>query len=287
LIKLLRSLNLLLAGLTYLLGASIPSYLGQAIQPLPFALGLGFVLLMQASMSFLREVFRPHNEPLLEGASPQQKETLRNNLLYISVGMVGAAAVIAFIVHLNLTLTLPAFLFLFSSLILVLAYSIPPFHLANRGFGELILALHIAYVVPHIGFLFQAGENSRLLTFLLIPLTVLALGYFLILNFVTFPEDQKYDRGTLLCRLTWERAVPLHHGLVAFAFVAFAFVPLFGYSFSLIAPAFLTFPFAVFQIYQLRAIANGNPPNWRLLTSTALAVFGLTTYFLTLTFWLR
>jgi hypothetical protein len=55
----------------------------------------------------------------------------------------------------------------------------------------------------------------------------------------------------------------------------------------LIAPAFLTLPFAIFQIIQLRAIANGNPPNWRLLTSTALAVLGLTTYFLTLTFWLR
>jgi 1,4-dihydroxy-2-naphthoate octaprenyltransferase len=147
--------------------------------------------------------------------------------------------------------------------------------------------LHIAYIVPSISFLFQADENSRLLTTLLLPLTVLALAYFLIINFTTFPEDQKYDRGTLLRRLTWERAVPLHHSLVAFAYVAFALVPLMGFSFSLIAPAFLTLPFAIFQIIQLRAIANGNPPNWRLLTSTALAVFGLTTYFLTLTFWLR
>ena len=116
---------------------------------------------------------------------------------------------------------------------------------------------------------------------------MLALAYFLIINFTTFPEDQKYDRGTLLRHLTWERAVPLHHSLVAFAYVAFALVPLMGFSFSLIAPAFLTLPFAIFQIIQLRAIANGNPPNWRLLTSTALAVLGLTTYFLTLTFWLR
>ncbi|MBL8100462.1 MAG: hypothetical protein JNK81_14855, partial [Anaerolineales bacterium] len=63
--------------------------------------------------------------------------------------------------------------------------------------------------------------------------------------------------------------------------------PLFGFSFNLIWPAFLTLPFAIFQIIQVRAIANGNPPNWKLLTSTALIVFGLTTYFLTLTFWLR
>lgn len=286
-IKLLRSLNLFLAGLTYLFGASVSPYLGKTIQPVPFALGLVLVLLMQASMSFLREVFRPHNEPLLEGESPKQKETLRNNLLYIAAGMVGAAAVLAYLTHLNFTLTLPAFYFLITSLILVLAYSIPPSNLVNRGFGELLLALHIAYVVPSIGFLFQSGENARLLTILLIPLTVLALAYFLILNFVTFPEDQKYDRGTLLRYLSWERAVPLHHGLIVFAYLTFALTPFFGYSFGLIAPAFLTFPFALFQIYQLRAIANGAPPNWRLLTSTALAVFGLATYFLTLTFWLR
>ena len=147
------------------------------------------------------------------------------------------------------------------------------------------MLLHL--LIPSIGFLFQAGENSRLLTVLLLPLTVLALAYFLLINFTTFPDDQKYDRGTLLRRLTWERAIPFHHSLIAFAYLMFALVPFLGFTFNLVAPAFLTLPFAIFQILQLRAIANGSPPNWKLLTSTALAVFGLTTYFLTLTFWLR
>ena len=287
LLKLTRPLHLLLAALTYLLGASISAYLGKPLIVTSFILGLVMTLLAQTSMSFLREVFRPHNEMLIEGETPQQKETLRNNLLYIAVGMIGTIGGTAFIIHLNFTLTLPSFLFLLFSIILVLIYSIPPFHLVNRGFGELILALHIAYIIPSIGFVLQAGETSRLLTLLLLPLTVLALAYFLIGNFITFPEDQKYERGTLLRRLTWERAVPFHHSLVVFAYLMFALVPLFGFAFNLVAPAFLTLPFAIFQIFQLRSIGEGNPPNWRLLTSTALAVLGLTTYFLTLTFWLR
>jgi 1,4-dihydroxy-2-naphthoate octaprenyltransferase len=286
-LRLTRPLHLLLAALTYLLGASIHAYLGKPFQLVPFVLGFAIALLAQTSMSYLREVFRPHNEPLLEGETPQKKETLRNNLLYVSVGMIATTAIIVFITHLNFTLTLPTFYFLLTSILLVLVYSIPPFHLVNRSFGELILAIHIAYVIPSIGFLFQAGENSRLLTILLIPLTVLALAYFLIINFITFPEDQKYERGTLLRRLTWERAVPLHHSLIASAYLTFALVPLFGFTFNLVAPAFLTLPFAAFQIYQLQSIANGSPPKWKLLTATALAVFGLTTYFLTLTFWLR
>ena len=286
-LRLTRPLHLLLAVLTYLLGASIPAYLGKPVQITPFILGLAIALLAQTSMSFLREVFRPHNEPLIEGETSQEKETLRNNLLYISVGMVGTVAVMVFLVYLNFTLTLPTFYFLLASVLLILGYSIPPFHLVNHGFGELILAVHIAYVIPSIAFLLQAGEMSRLLSALLLPLTTLALAYFLISNFTTFPEDQKYDRSTLLRRLTWERAVPLHHSLIVFSYFAFALVPLFGFALDLIAPAFLTLPFAIFQIFQLRAIANGSPPNWKLLTATALAVIGLTTYFLTLTFWLR
>lgn len=285
-LKLTRPLHLLLAALTYLLGASIPAYLGKPFQLVPFVLGLAIALLAQTSMSYLREVFRPHNEPLIEGETPKQKETLRNNLLYISIGMVGTIAVIAFLVYINFTLTLPAFYFLLTSITLILIYAIPPLHLINRGFGELILAVHIAYVIPSIAFLLQAAEMSRLLITLLLPLTSLALAYFLIINFITFPEDQKYERGTLLRRLTWERAVPLHHSLIAFAYISLALAPFFGFAFNLIAPAFLTLPFAVFQIYQLQSIANGSPPNWKLLTATALAVFGLTTYFLTLTFWL-
>lgn len=286
-LKLSRPLHLLLAALTYLLGASIPAYLGKPFQLVPFLLGFAGILLAQASMALLGEVFRPHNEPLVPGETPRQKETLRGNMLHLSIGMIASVAFITFIIYLNHTLSLSSFLFLLSSIVLILTYSIHPFRLVNRGFGELLLALHIAYVIPSIGFLLQAGENHRLLAVLAIPLTSLALAYFLIINFAAFKGDEKYQRGTLLRFLTWERAVPLHHVLVAFTYVMFALTPLLGFSSDLIWPAFLTLPFAVFQILQLRAIALGNPPNWTLLTSTALAVFGLTTYFLTLTFWLR
>lgn len=293
--KLSRPLNLLLAALTYTLGASIPAYLGKPFQPVTFGLGLAGVLLAQWSMALFGEVFRPHNEPLVEGETPRQKETLRNNMLYISVAALTATVFIIYLLYINQALVLPslrepqggAFLFLLLSIILVLAYAMPPIRLVNRGFGELTLAAHIAYVIPSVAFLLQAGEYHRLLTILIFPLTALALAYFLILNFTTFTADQKYQRATLLRSLTWERAVPFHHSLVSFAYSMFAIAPLLGFSFNLVWPAFLTLPFAVLQIIFLHHISLGGKPNWTLLTVTALAVFGLTTYFLTLTFWLR
>ena len=112
-------------------------------------------------------------------------------------------------------------------------------------------------------------------------------GYFIVMDFPSYAADSKYNRGTLLTRLGWERVVPLHHLFVLLAYLFFAASPLFGLSLSLLWPAFLTLPFALFQIFQLRSIALGGAANWTLLSATALSVFGLTAYFLSLTFWLR
>jgi hypothetical protein len=68
-----RPLHLLLAALTYLLGASIPAYLGKPFLLAPFVLGFAGILLAQGSMALLGEVFRPHNEPLVAGETPNKK----------------------------------------------------------------------------------------------------------------------------------------------------------------------------------------------------------------------
>jgi len=284
LLKLIRPLHLLLAALTYSLGAGIADYLGRPFRVDAFWLGLAGILLAQLGMTLLSDVFRLDAEPLLENETRSERQILRNNALYFSIASLAALAFIAFILYFNQVLTPVAFLFLFLSLLLILAYSLPPFR--DRGFGEFILSAHLAYLIPSIAYILQTGGTHRFLT-IAVPLTFLAFAYFIVMDFPAFATDSKYGRATFLTRLGWERAVPLHHIFVLFAYIFFALSPAFGLTLSLVWPAFLTFPFALFQIYQLRNISLGAPPNWILLTATALAVFGLTAYFLTLTFWLR
>jgi len=294
LLRLIRPLHLLLATLTYSLGASLADYLGTPFLANSFWLGLIVVLLAQASMSLLPEVFRLDAEPLLENETRIQRQTLRNNTLYVSVTFLTVIAVIAYLLFTNNQLppsslrqgSGQAFLFLLLSFLITLTYSIPPFRFVNRGLGEFLLAAHLAYVIPSIAYTLQTGDTHRFLS-LTVPLTFLAFAYFIVMNFPTFATDRKLNRITFLTRLGWERVVPLHHIFVLSAYLLFLTSPAFGLSLSLLWPAFLTFPFAIFQIFQLRNISLGLPPNWTLLTATALAVFGLTTYFLTLTFWLR
>jgi 1,4-dihydroxy-2-naphthoate polyprenyltransferase len=286
LLRLSRPLHLLLAALTYFLGASIANYLGRPFRPDSFWFGLIAVLLGHASMNLLAEVFRPGNEAIIEGQSRKDRIVLRNNALYVSIAALTANAVIAFILYNNNHLSVSAFFFLLLSLVLILTYAIPPFRFINRGFGELVLAAHIAYVIPSIAYILQVGETHRFLL-VSIPLTFLAFAYFIVMDFPAFASDSKYNRSSLLTRLGWERAVPLHHLFVLLAYLFFLTAPTFGLSLSLLWPAFLTLPFALFQIFQLRSLALGAPTHWTLLTVTALSVFGLTAYFLSLTFWLR
>ena len=285
LLRLSRPLHLLLAALTYFLGTSIANYLGKSLRTDSFWLGFVAVLLSQASMNLLVEVFRPINEPIVEGETIKDRLALRNNALYVSIAALTANAVIAFLLYNNGHLSVPAFFFILLSLVLVLAYSIPPFRFINRGFGEFILAAQLAYVTPSIGYILQADQTHRFLIVTL-PLTFLAFAYFLVMDFPAFAADTKYARNTFLTSLGWERVVPLHNLFISLAYLFFLFLPVFGLSFSLIWPALLTLPFALFQIYLLRNISLGAPTNWTLLTVTALAVFGLTAYFLSVRFWL-
>jgi len=288
LLRISRPLHLLLAALTYFLGASIANYLGRPFRTDSFWLGLVAVMLAQMSMNLLAEVFRPYNEPLVEGETRKDRLALRNNALYISIAALAADAVIAFLLYRNNHLSLAALFSILLSLVLVLTYSIPPIRLVNRGFGEFFLAAHLAYVIPSIAYVLQSDQIHRFLL-ITIPLTFLAFAYFIVLDFPSFAMDSKYNRSTLLTRLGWERAVPLHHLFILLAYFFFLVLasPAFGLSLSLLWPAFLTLPFAIFQIFQLRNIALGARTNWNLLTVTALSVFGLTAYFLSLTFWLR
>lgn len=285
--RLLRPLQLLFLALTYTLGVAIADYLGVSISASTFALGLGGIALVHVSMNLLAEVFRPPNEPILPDQFGAERVYLRDRLLVYAVGLLVIAAILVYLLYLSNRLAGAALILFAISIFTLLAYAVPPLHLARRGYGELLLAAHIGYVAPMLGFVLQYGDFHRLLPIIVIPITALALAYFLVLDFPSFASDLKYERLTLLTRLGWQRVVPIHHGLVVLAFTLLASTPLLGVSPALILPAFLAVPFAVWQIILLRNIALGARPLWKPLTSLAAALLALIIYLLTFSFFTR
>lgn len=287
LIRLTRPLYLAFAALAYILGVSLADYLAIPFDPAAFWLGLFGVLLAQTAMSLLAEIFRPVSDPLVPEETLLQRKALRDSMLYVSIGALAALAVICFVLYARGHLSPQTLLFEGLSLVLVLVYGVPPARLVSRGFGELSLAIHLGYVIPSLGFLLQAEEHHRLLGLVTFPLTALGLACLVALSFASFVHDRKFNRRSLLVSIGWERAVPLHNILIAATYLIFLAAILLGFSFGLLWPAFLTLPFAALQILLLRNIAAGGKPAWTPLNVTAIAVYGLTVYFLIWTFWLR
>ena len=287
LLRLSRPLNIVFAVLTYVLGAGIARYLGINHNLVVFWLGLGGISLAQFSMGLLAEAHRPVQQPSDKNEYRAERVNLRNEALIVSISALAAIALIAILLVLQGAFSPVVMLFLGLSLVAVLAYAVPPLRLVDAGFGEFTLAVHIGMIAPALGFVLQQGEYHRLVAIISFPLTLLALAYFLILDFPTFAIDEKFDRRTLLRSMGWQRAVPLHNILVLGAYALIAGALLFGLAWGLIWPAFLTLPFALLQIYMLQNISQGAKPIWSLLTVNALAVFGLTAYLLTFAFWLR
>ncbi|MBT3315440.1 MAG: UbiA family prenyltransferase [Anaerolineae bacterium] len=280
-------LLLALVALTYTLGTGIARYLGRADHPLVFGMGFGWVILLLLAMNLLAIYFRPHNERLTEEETIVERNWLRAAAFQISIAALSVVALLTvFLLQQGVS---PAALF-FALLIFLaaIAYALPPLRLVTSGFGEFILAILFALLIPAFSLTLQLGELHRLLGAVAFPLAALALAFFLVLNFPAYKEDHKYERGSLLLRVGWQRAISLHHILIFSAYFLFAAMPFIAsVPWAVISSVFLVMPFAIFQVYWMQQIANGVSPNYKFLTLLAITVLGLTTYTLTLTFWIR
>lgn len=287
LLRLTRPLHLLLGLLTYGLGLGIARYLGGLLQPLLQIMGGVSLLLLLAASNLLIEYFRPLNEPIFPDETRQQREALRPLVLIIGAAFIAVAALLAFLLYLQgLLLMNNVFLFVLY-LLLCISLAVPPVRLVERGIGEIITAFLLAVLTPAISFLMVFPDLHPFLTGFTFPLFLLALAWQLAISFEQYPDHLKYERRILLMRLSWQRAVPIHNGLLITAYFFLTVLPFLGVPFALTWPSLLTLPIAAWQMLMLRNIADGAKPVWTALNIAAAVVFGLTAYLITITFWLR
>ena len=285
--KLSHPIHLILAALTYILGAGIARYLGQPINVAAFLLGLLTSLSLLVAAFFFAEYFRLPLALLEPEETPRQRREFRGRLLLVSYAALSLPALIGLALLLTHVLNVLAGSLLILAFLLLLAYAIPPLRLSESGFGEFLIASYIAILLPALAFLLQAETLHRLVSLVTFPLLLLAIAWLLVLDFPTFAADQRVGRYTLLTRLTWQRAIPLHHLLVLAAFLLFAAAPFFGVPWALVWPVFLALPFVIFQVVWLQRIALGGRTLWNFITALAATTFGLTIYLLASTFWIR
>ncbi len=285
--SLTRPIQLVIALMEYGLGLGLARYLGATIYPEPQYFGGIVVILILAASNLLVEYFRPFNEPIVLGETRKEREDLQQIILMISITFLLVSAILVFLLQRGGYFQAET-TFLFTLLVLMaIANAVPPTRLMNRGLGELSKSIILAAITPSISFFLQYGTFNRSLTIFTFPSFMLALAYFLALNFPAYADDLKYERRSFLMSITWQRAVHLHNLLLVAAYLFFAATPFLGIPFGLVWPSLLTLPLAFYQIFTLRNLADGARPVWSVFVANATAIYALTIYLVALTFWLR
>lgn len=284
-IKLVPVIDLLVASLTYTMGAGIAHYLGAVIELPVFILGFSATITVITTFSFILELFRLPHYPSKPGESPQERKNLQTNLFLTTFGLLTLFCAFVTTMLVSGMIGIQSGLILIVITISLVVYSSPPFRLSDTGFGELIFCIVLALFIPAFSFLLYVDEFHRLIPMLTFPILLMSLSWQIAENFITYSSDQKFNRRTMLTNLTWQRAVPIHHVLILASFFFIALAPLLGFSWRLLWPVFISLPFVVLQILWLNRITHGRRPVWKFFRMLIRSNMVFFIYLIAFTFW--
>ena len=164
-------------------------------------------------------------------------------------------------------------------------YSTPPLRLEASGYGELVTGVIIGFLVPALAFVLQEGELHRLVAMVGFPLVASQMAMLMAFSLPDYLTDLKHEKRTLMVRLGWQNGMLMHNVLILVGYLLVVIAWTFNLpNFAAIA-GLLSLPVGLFQVWQMRRIADGAPVNWSALTIGAVAQFVLMAYFLAFAFW--
>ena len=296
-IQLSRPIFVLLASLLYVMGGGIARYLSGQVSWLSFFLGLAWVVFIVIGFQYLNEYFYPVN---LEQDQKWWRTPFSGSNCAIGIGKLSRqvalwaglacitlSASLTVLMLQNQKLNQVSIVMLGLMFIGELVFSIPTLRLVTSGYGEVILSIIMAGMIPAMAYLLQGYEMHRLLIMVSFPLVILYLSMILALEFPSYASDIKYGYKTIPIRIGWQKGMLLHNILILSSFFIFGLALVLGLPLSIGWPVIFVLPVGLFQIWMMNRIAAGVKPNWNLLALIALSSFSLTAYLLTFSFWIH
>ncbi|MBN2502159.1 MAG: prenyltransferase [Anaerolineales bacterium] len=294
-IRLSRPHLLVPSVMQYLLGIGIARYLGTPLDLDMVINGMLWIVALQLAVHYLYEYFKVPANPAITNPPPDVSTILgageemlpRSTALLSGATMLTAVALLAFGFISTGQLNMALGLFMLLMFVGGLAIVVPPFRLANSGYGELTAAILISNFIPAFALLLVSGDLNRLLAMTTFPLTLLFLAAVLVMAFPLYGRDLKYERHNLLMNIGWENGMLFHNLFILSAFVLLGVASFLGLPSPIALPGFIPLPLGLLQIWFMRRIASGVKPNWRWLQISAVLLFISMNYFLAFAFWTR
>lgn len=294
-IRLTRPLFIIGVVILYALGVGIAHYLGISINWVVYVFGQLWVILLQLSTQYLNEYFNAtadsenqNRTPITGGSGALGTEKLpRRTALMAAYTCLAFLASLTVVMISRVTLTPTALLIMGFALLGSLTYSTPPLKLEGSGYGELMVSIIVAFTLPAYAFILQTGELHRLVAMSAFPLTVMHLAMLLAFELPDYANDIKFRKRTIMVRIGWRNGMILHNILILSAYLLLGLAAINGMPRFIWLPVLLTLPLGLFQIWQMRHIADGAKPNWKTLTVVSMSLFGAMTYLMTFAYWIN
>jgi 1,4-dihydroxy-2-naphthoate octaprenyltransferase len=280
----IHQISLLLASVFfYLLGTGIARFLGEIVRFQEFWIGLVYVILILGSGFFLQVYFDPKQ---LSKAN-RSEDGLRKNgqNLLAGLSLMAAGSIFAYLLFLSAGSNTVSSLFLGFIFLVVLLYAVPPAKLAYRGYGDLVLILLTANIIPAFAFTIQTGSMHSMIPMISLPLTAFLMAMVISTGLNGYLNAMISGEKSLVIMLGWKLAMELHDWVILLGYVLIGFAFFRGFSWNLIWPEFLSLPFYLFSIYEIHRIKEGLKPRWQLLTFCGYAGLGIMLYGLLFTVW--
>ncbi|NMC13944.1 MAG: prenyltransferase [Chloroflexi bacterium] len=293
-LSLARPVYLLGTVFLYSLGAGIAKYLGVTIHWLTFFYGLAWILLIQIGGLALFDYFEPEKTQLVnDNKKPNNYRSVTdektNALIRVVTGFtcLAAAGSISILLMQTNRLTLTTSILMIMAFLGMIFFSLPPFRLAYSGYGELLIAILFANLIPALSFVLQTEELHRLVAMTTFPLMPLLLAMIIAFEFPAYSNDLKNNKRKLIIRMGWQRAMILHNLLILCTYLLLAIAMIFHLPAFIGLPVFLTLPLGIFQIWQMKRISIGAKPNWSSLKISWIVFSYAIVYLLVYSYWIH
>jgi 1,4-dihydroxy-2-naphthoate octaprenyltransferase len=293
LLHVLQPFFLFATGLTYFLGAGISRYLGAELHWDWFLAGLAWMASVQLGAQAVFGYFNTMNTKQAQDQvnkqtskpSPSELRLSGQSVLLIALACFTAAASLTVLLISQLQSVPVVYLIMVLGLLAGLSYTLPPFALATRGYGELILAFSFGFLTLALGFTIQTGSMHRLILMIAFPMVVLLIAMFIALGLRNYARDSRLSIQNLVTRMGWSSAIYFHNVFILSAYLLVGLAALLGLPGFALWAALLSLPVGLLEIWQMWRIGQGGKPNWKALTINAAATFSAMAYLLAYSFW--
>ncbi len=247
----------------YLFGSLYYDYTSINISVINLCFGLLAVLFFLIAMEFLNLLFCSEGD--LEQTLIQRFGNLNYRLIYfvlVAVFIIIAAAICVLQINNPMSLIIAGLMVFF-----IISYTAKPFRLIYSGYGEIIHAILIAFLIPTFAYTIQSmGTLHFAFVYLCIPFFVLVLADRFISENQSLSQDIDRYHTTAVMRFGSVLTLRIALYLIAFSYIFILFLGVVAIPWRFIIRWFISMPVAVFLIWNLNKVLSGEKPAWQLIT---------------------